>query len=55
LQTGLTQQVARRNEVRLKSMSGAGWPTMVETVDASLRRDGRGIEVETVARKEVSA
>jgi hypothetical protein len=28
--------------VRLKSKSGAGGPTMVEIVDASLRRDGRG-------------
>ena len=28
--------------MRLKSKSGAGGPTMVEIVDASLRRDGRG-------------
>ncbi len=34
-------------------MSGAGWPTMVEAVDASLRLDGRGIEVEASAREAV--
>ena len=39
--------------MRLKSISGAGGPIVAETVDASLRRDGRGIEVETVAREAV--
>ena len=36
--------------MRLKSMSGAGGPTMVEAADASLRLDCRGIEVEASAR-----
>jgi hypothetical protein len=34
-------------------MSGAGGPIVAETVDAALDRDGRGIEVGTVARKAV--
>ena len=41
--------------MRLKSMSGAGGPIVAETVDASLERDGRGIEVEASAREAVPA
>jgi hypothetical protein len=41
--------------VRLKSMSGAGGPTLVEAVDASLRGDGRWIEVEADGRVVVPA
>jgi hypothetical protein len=40
-------------EMRLRSTSSVRRPTMVETVDASLRRDSRGIEVETDARQAV--
>jgi hypothetical protein len=39
--------------MRLKSKSGAGGPSMAESVDASLRHDGQGIEVEPCARNAV--
>ncbi len=41
--------------MRLKSMSGVGGPIVAETVDASLERDGRGIEVEASAGEAVPA
>ena len=40
--------------MRLKSMRASVGPIMAETADASLRSDGRGIEVETGAREAVS-
>jgi hypothetical protein len=36
-------------------MNGAGGPIKVETADASLNRDSRGIEVETSVRKAAPA
>ena len=41
--------------MRLKSMSGAAGQSWSLGIDASLERDGRGIETETVAREAVPA
>ena len=41
--------------MRLKSMSGAGGRIVVENVNASLKRDGRGIDVEASAREAAPA